>query len=197
MGSSQGILRRPKIVGIGGTGREGSGTEKALTKALLEAEREGADVQLLGGAALGGLPLFDPWSTEANSAQAAFLDAVRTADGLILASPAYHGSISGIIKNALDTLELTAKEPLPYFAEKPVGTIITAYGWQGCGTALVAMRTIVHALRGWPTPFGATINSAASAQAGETVVTRDDEALAIVARQVTHFAQKTLKAEVC
>ena len=28
-----------------------------------------------------------------------------------------------------------------------------------CGSTLAALRSIVHALRGWPTPFGVTLNT--------------------------------------
>jgi len=41
-----------------------------------------------------------------------------------------------------------------------VGCIATAAGWLGAVNTLGALRDIVHALRGWPTPLGAAINSA-------------------------------------
>ena len=41
----------------------------------------------------------------------------------------------------------------------PVGLIATAYGWQATGSTIAALRSIVHALRGWPTPFAAAINT--------------------------------------
>ena len=39
-----------------------------------------------------------------------------------------------------------------------MGCIATAQGWQGAVNSLVALRQIVHALRGWPTPFGLALN---------------------------------------
>ncbi len=42
---------------------------------------------------------------------------------------------------------------------RSVGLIATAYGWQATGSTLATLRSIVHALRGWPTPLGAAINS--------------------------------------
>ncbi len=84
---------------------------------------------------------------------------VREADGIILATPGYHGSLSGVVKNALDTLELTRDDAAPYFQGKPVGIIITADGAQAAGTTLMAVRAIIHAMRGWPTPFGAALNA--------------------------------------
>jgi FMN reductase len=84
--------------------------------------------------------------------------AVRAADGVIIASPSYHGTISGLVKNAIDYLEATATDRRVYLDNLPVGLIATAFGWQGAGSTLAALRSVVHALRGWPTPFGAAIN---------------------------------------
>lgn len=142
------MSRKPLIVGLGGTIRAGSSTEKALVCALKQAEALGAETRLLGGEFLGGLPIFDPRPGESTAAQLELADAIRAADGVIVASPGYHGSISGVIKNALDTLELTRSDPAPYLTAKPVGTIITADGWQAAGTTLMALRAIIHALRG-------------------------------------------------
>ena len=185
------MAARPLIVGIGGTIREGSSTERALICALKKAEALGAETRLLGGEFLGGLPIFDPRLGDGNDAQQALADAVRAADGVIVASPGYHGSISGVIKNALDTLELTRSDAAPYLTAKPVGTIITADGWQAAGTALMALRAIVHALRGWPTPFGAALNAGTSLfdEAGDCKDQKDAWQLATVAEQVVEFAQ--------
>jgi FMN reductase len=182
---------RPLIVGLGGTVRAGSSTEKALICALKAAEAKGAQTKLLGGAFLSGLPIFDPRPGEVNDAQLELADTIRSADGVIVASPGYHGSISGVIKNALDTLELTRSDPAPYLTAKPVGTIITADGWQAAGTTLMALRAIIHALRGWPTPFGAALNAGTSLfdEAGDCNDQKDAWQLATVAEQVVEFAQ--------
>ena len=52
-----------------------------------------------------------------------------------------------------------------------------ASGWQAATTTLVAFRSIVHALRGWPTPLGVCINTTAPAHEA-------DEQLAILGEQV-------------
>ena len=41
-----------------------------------------------------------------------------------------------------------------------MGLIATAAGWQAAVSTLQALRTITHALRGWPTPMGLAINTA-------------------------------------
>ncbi len=185
------MTKRPLIVGLGGTVRAGSTTEKALICALKAAEAKGAETHLLGGAFLSGLPIFDPRPGETNAAQQELADAVRRADGVIVASPGYHGSISGVIKNALDTLELTRTDAEPYLSHKAVGTIITADGGQAAGTTLMALRAIIHALRGWPTPFGAALNAGVSLfdEAGDCRDQKDAWQLATVAEQVVEFAQ--------
>ncbi|RAK63340.1 NADPH-dependent FMN reductase [Phenylobacterium kunshanense] len=185
------MSKRPLIVGIGGTIREGSSSERALMCALRRAEELGCETRLLGGAFLGGLPIFDPRPADTTDAQRELADAVRAADGVIVASPGYHGSISGVIKNALDTLELTRGDASPYLSHKPVGTIITADGWQAAGTTLMALRAIIHALRGWPTPFGAALNAGAGLfdEAGACRDQKDAWQLSTVAEQVVEFAK--------
>ena len=181
---------RPLVVGIGGTIGARSSTERALCIALDAAAAQGFGTRLFGGADMARLPLYDPRATTRTPDELAFVEAVRGASAVIIASPGYHGSISGVVKNALDLLEETAKDARPYLADMPVGLIATAYGWQATGSTIAALRSIVHALRGWPTPFAAAIN---------TQVTKFDddggasdpavvEQLQLVGRQVARFA---------
>ena len=155
----QGRANRPRIVGIGGTTTPGSSTERALAIALAAAAEAGAETQMFDGAALAALPLYTPAAARTPE-ETAFVEAVRSASGVVIASPGYHGSVSGLVKNAIDLLEETAKDARVYLADLPVGLIATAYGWQATGSTVAALRSIVHALRGWPTPFAAAINSA-------------------------------------
>lgn len=85
------------------------------------------------------------------------IDAVRDADGILLASPGYHGTVSGMVKNAIDYLEDLAGDRRPYLQGRPVGLIVTAFGHQAANSGMTTLRTIAHSLRGWPTPFGAAI----------------------------------------
>jgi len=180
----------PLVVGIGGTIGGVSSTERALRIALDAVEKQGYRTQMFGGADMARLPLYDPKATTRTADEQAFVEAVRGASAVIIASPGYHGSISGVVKNALDLLEETARDERPYLADMPVGLIATAYGWQATGSTIAALRSIVHALRGWPTPFAAAIN---------TQVTKFDdeggasdpavvEQLRLVGRQVARFA---------
>ena len=151
-------VRQPFIVGIGGTTRAGSSTEQAVTIALAAAERAGARVQLFGSEVLAQLPHYLTGAAEASRHGRDLVDAVRTASGVVIGSPGYHGAISGLVKNALDYIEETARDKRVYLDGLPVGLIATAYGWQATGSRLATLRSIVRALRGWPTPLGAAIN---------------------------------------
>ncbi len=151
--------RRPLIVGIGGTTRAASSTERALAIALRGAEAAGARTRLFGGTFLASLPHYAPEHATRSAAQLELVEAVRAADALIIATPGYHGGVSGLVKNALDTLEELRVDARPYLDGRAVGCIVTAYGWQATGSVLASLRTIVHALRGWPTPFGAGVNT--------------------------------------
>jgi len=151
---------RPLLVGIGGTSRPDSTTEHALRFALAHARKQGVRTRLFGGAELVALPVFNPDTQVHSEPEQALLDAVRAADGLIIATPSYHGGVSALIKNAIDLLEALRKDPRPYLDGRAVGCIVSAGGWQGGTTTLGALRSIIHALRGWPTPLGVTLNTA-------------------------------------
>lgn len=149
----------PMIVGIGGTTRAGSSTERALRCALGIAESRGARTQLFDGPFLASLPIYNPEATERTEQEAMLVETVRHADAIVIATPGYHGGIAGFVKNAIDLLEDTAKDDRVYFDRLPVGMIVAAYGWQATGSTLGSLRSIIHAMRGWPTPLGVTINS--------------------------------------
>jgi FMN reductase len=71
-----------------------------------------------------------------------------------------------------------------------VGVIVTAAGPQAGGATLMAVRGIIHAMRGWPTPFGAALSaSSLFDDAGECREAKDAAQLALVAEQVMEFAQ--------
>jgi len=182
---------QPLVVGIGGTVGGNSSTERALRIAVEAAGKEGFRTRVFGGAELSRLPLYDPKAVTRTPEEVEFVEAVRNASALIIASPGYHGSVSGVVKNALDLLEETARDTArPYLADVPVGLIATAYGWQATGSTIAALRSIVHALRGWPTPFAAAVNSQHTkfddeGGANDMGVV---EQLAMVGKQVARFA---------
>jgi FMN reductase len=189
--SSSSALFSPLIVGIGGTARQNSTSERAVARALKFAEELGSQTTLFGGEFVAGLPLYVPDRKTRTPDELEFIDAIRRCHGIVVSTPGYHGCLSGPIKNILDLIEDTAHEARPYLVDRAFGCIVTAYGWQACGTTLVSLRMISHALRAWPTPFGAALN--ASTPLFETDGTCIDEAISkqllLVASQVVDFAR--------
>jgi FMN reductase len=179
---------RPHIVGIGGTTRIGSSSETALRYTLGAAERLGATVELIAGPLI-DLPMYDPSDDHRSPSARRLVQSLRRADGVIISTPSYHGALSGVIKNALDYVEDMRADGRPYLDGRGVGVIVTAFGAQALGTTLVGVRSIVHALRGWPTPFGATLNSQNKPFENGMPANRDVELqLETVATQVVRFA---------
>ena len=179
---------RPLIVGLGGTTRPGSSSERALAVALGAAQELGARTELIAAGNL-QLPLYAPERPERTPEAVRLVNALAVADGVVIASPGYHGGPSGLIKNALDYVEDLRDAPRTYLDGVPVGCIACAHGWQATTTTLAALRSVVHALRGWPTPFGAAINSAQAAIMDGDVAAQ----LRLVGRQVVeHVALRRL-----
>lgn len=184
------MIRPIRIVGVGGTARLDSSSERVVCCALEAARAMGAEVELFDGPFIASLPLYIPGRTERTEAESRFVEAIRDCDGIIVGSPGYHGSLSGPVKNALDLLEDLAKDGRPYLDGRAFGSIVTAYGWQACGTTLVALRSIAHALRAWPTPFGAAVNATVPLfdDDGACLDPKVAEQLTIVGQQVMEFA---------
>ncbi|MDX1908536.1 MAG: NAD(P)H-dependent oxidoreductase [Bacteroidia bacterium] len=68
------------------------------------------------------------------------------ADAMILISPEYHGSYTGVLKNALDHY-------WDEFKRKPIGVVATASGRMGGINASTEMQQLVLSLGGFPMPY--------------------------------------------
>lgn len=147
------------VVGIGGTLRPGSSSERMARAVLDRCGEAGAETRMFDGPFLARLPHYDPSVADRSDAEAELVEAVRRADAIVIASPGYHGGVSGLVKNAIDLLEELREDRRPYFDGRPVGLLVSAAGWQAGGVTLAALRGIVHAMRGWPTPIGIAVNS--------------------------------------
>jgi FMN reductase len=178
----------PLIVGLGGTLRHGSSTQLAVEATLAHASRLGADTLMLAGPAL-EMPFYAPEIPARTPQAAALVEALRRADGIIIGSPGYHGSVSGLLKNALDYVEDLSKDTRPYFDGRSVGLVAAGAGMQGAVTTLGMLRDITHALRGSPTPFGVAFNSADKSEAR---LAQTDDHLHLLARQVVEAARSSM-----
>jgi FMN reductase len=155
---------------------------------MAAAERGGADVDILTASEL-DLPSYAPQSGPIGAAAERLVELVAACDGLIIATPGFHGGPSGLLKNALDYLEALRSDPRPYLDGRAVACVVCAAGWQATATTLVSMRSTIHALRGWPTPLGVTINSRPIAGAMDDPVERATAQLELAAEQVIGFAR--------
>jgi FMN reductase len=144
------MAKSVRVVGLGGSLRDGSTSHSALRAALDGALSAGAQPVLMRVRDL-DLPMYTAERSIPRSART-FADAVYACDAMIWSTPTYHGSVSGSFKNALDWLILLAERKPPYLTNKPVGLVTTAGGIQGLQT-VSAMDFIARALRAWSVPL--------------------------------------------
>jgi FMN reductase len=143
-----------KVVGIGGTLRENSTSLGALRRSLAAAGDAGAEVELLDLNEL-RLPMYEPGKPlgEYDENVRRLVSTVRGADGLLVSTAAYHGSLAGVTKNALDFAQFLGEGEPAYLDGKVVGLISTAGGEQAAANANAAMVNVVHSLRGIVAPL--------------------------------------------
>jgi NAD(P)H-dependent FMN reductase len=142
------------VAAVPGSLRTESYTRLALDRALDAAEATGADTELLDLRAF-DLPPLDP-DVDGQGDAAAFTRRVREADAVLLGSPMYHGSYSGVLKNALDHCGFDE------FEGKTVGLLGVAGGAFPI-TALEHLRSVCRALDAWVLPHQAAIPRASAA----------------------------------
>jgi FMN reductase len=133
-----------RILGIGGATSAKSWSLVPLQEALRKAEALGCETSLATVYDLNLPLLHTEWRLEDYPPTLSWLlDEVRRADGIIICSPTYHGTVSGAIKNVLDLLIFLGKDNPPYLGGKPVG--LMAYGGM---TAMGVLHTLTNCVRG-------------------------------------------------
>ncbi len=152
------IDRRLHVVGIGGTLRDGSTGLRALEEALTAAEEAGATTELLDLREL-DLPMYEPGKPleEYGESVERLVEAMRGADAMLWSTAAYHGTLAGVTKNALDFTQFMARDEKPYLQDKVIGLIATAGGDMAAVNSINAMVNIVHALRGVAAPLSVPV----------------------------------------
>ena len=137
-----------KLLCVCGSMREQSYSTRAAAFALAAAREHGAEARLVRLRDL-GLPAYDPEGADAEHAGVRETTAaVNWADALLLATPDYHGSMSGVLKNFLDFY-------WEEFAGKLFGYVCASHE-KGL-TAMEQMRTAVRQCYGWSLPYGVSI----------------------------------------
>lgn len=134
-----------KIVGINGSLRPGSYSAMALEVAISRLGALGVETEIIDLRKL-SLPFCNGGDDYSDYPDVAKMQqTVKSAAGLILATPEYHGSVSGVMKNALDLMsfeELSGK----------VAGLISVLGGQSNSNALNDLRIILRWVHAWVIP---------------------------------------------
>ena len=150
--------RTVNILGIAGSMREQSYSTRGLKLVLEEVKKYDSESDVLELRKL-NLPLYDP-SGDTSDEPSSYINsnnnllerittALKWADAFVLASPDYHGSMSGGMKNFLDYF-------WEDFAGKTFGYIVASHE-KGL-TVADQMRTAVRQCYGWSMPYNISIN---------------------------------------
>jgi FMN reductase len=195
-----GVKMAATILGIGGSVRADSTAMLALQIALEGTQEAGARTRQID-LAIFPLPLFDGtyslngYTLEEHKAIMTLLDATREARGFILASPTYHNTISGSLKNALDFMELLKDDHPPRLEGKVVGLVSVQGGTSGTGNnTLTTMLLAARAMRAWVAPSMVSVPGSREAfdeegRARDPVINRRLQMLGVeVARASAMFA---------
>ncbi len=137
-----------RVLGIGSSLRDNASSTTGLSATLDSARKYGAETRLLD-LKQNKLPLYDPSENQSSPEIEKTKDDVMWADALILSTPDYHGSMSGVMKNFLDYFWAE-------FAGKTFGYICASHE-KGL-TAMDQMRTVVRQCYGWSMPYGVSIS---------------------------------------
>jgi NAD(P)H-dependent FMN reductase len=174
-----------RIVGLAGSLRPESATRAAVQYALRGAEEEGAKVSVMDLAAYSLPFLGREWEENNVKAVRSFRGDLRASDGIIIGSPEIHGSLSGVLKNALD---LASSDE---FEGKMVGIVGVAGGRMGATETLSHLRTIGRSLHAWVVPTQASVGDSTEAfdSNGNPIDPEVGSRLKSVGRQVAHFAR--------
>lgn len=137
-----------KVLGVASSLRNDASSTTALSVSLDFAKKQGAETRLLDLKQT-KLPLYDPTSDQSLYEIKKAQDDVNWSDALILSTPDYHGSMSGVMKNFLDYFWAE-------FAGKTFGYICASHE-KGL-TAMDQMRTAVRQCYGWSIPYGVSVS---------------------------------------
>lgn len=174
-----------RITGICGSIRQGSYTRLALMLALRGAEEAGAQTELIDLRDY-RIIFCDGKEDESLYPEDVFKlrEAVRRAQGIILATPEYHGGYSGVLKNALDMMGFEE------FEGKMLGLVGVSGGRLGAFGAMHSLRDVGRALHAWVIPEQASVPQAWQVfdEQGYCKDAEMEKRLKEVGRQVVRFA---------
>ena len=169
-----------RVVAICGSLRDESYTRKALAVAVDEAERAGADTDLLDLREF-DLPVYDADADDAGDA-GRLRERVAAADSVVLGTPVYHASYSSVLKTALDYCGFDE------FENTTVGLLCVAGGGFPI-TSLDHLRSVCRSLNAWVIPHQAALPKARTKfDGGALVDDGDDERVRTLGRRAVEYA---------
>ena len=166
------------VLGVAGSTRQRSYSTQALKIALEHTKKHGAEVHLLELNKV-VLPLYDPSANVSKDVKYT-AEAVTWSDAFILASPDYHGSMSGTLKNFLDHF-------YEEFAGKLFGYVVASHE-KGL-TVMDQMRTAVRQCYGWSLPYGVSINGTHDFAQDKLVNDRIQQRIRMMARDLVTYGR--------
>lgn len=171
-----------KVLGLPGSLRRDSYTRMAVNIALQGAQEMGAQTSLLDLRDY-RISLLDLY-TEPSADIIQLRQQVRSAQGIILGTPEYHGSFSGVLKHVLDLMGFDE------FEGKMLGLVGVAGGNAGAINAINGLRTVGRSLHAWVLPDQVSIAEVSKAfdANGNPIDPRQHENLKEIGRQVARFA---------
>lgn len=186
--------RSIRILALGGSLREGS-TNRALLHEAAALAPAPAELDLSQLGVIGSLPLFNQDILDREGPppeMTALKDALRAADGLLIATPEYNWGIPGFLKNAFDWASRPASDIASVFGDLPVA-LIGAGGGGGTRLAQEAWLSVIRFLKMRPW-FGQTLYLAGARERFDEHNRLTDEATraqlrAVVTGFATHCAQ--------
>ena len=138
-----------KVLGVGSSMRQDSFSTETLKIILNNVNKNGGDTRLLNLYS-NPLPMYTAEYNEKLSGIKHAVELVNWADAIVLATPDYHGSMAGSLKNFLDYFWAE-------FAGKTFGYLCSSHE-KGL-TVMDQMRTAIRQCYGWSLPYGISINS--------------------------------------
>jgi chromate reductase, NAD(P)H dehydrogenase (quinone) len=187
---------QPKIIAFAGSTREASWNKKLVRIGAAAATAAGGDVTLIDLRDF-PMPLFDEDLEKREGLPPAarkMKDLFLSHQGILISSPEYNSSVSGVLKNTIDWLSrpVPGEKPLGCFEGKVAGLLSASPGQLGGLRGLVHLRAILGNIKVLVLPDQASIPKANEAfdASGALKDPKQLQAVETVARRLVEVLKK-------
>ncbi len=173
------------ILAFAGSLRNGS-LNKSLLRAAEELARENLTITIFD---LDEIPLFNSdLEAEGDPKRVTeFKEAIRQADGILIASPEYNHGMTGITKNAIDWASRPPKDPVMRY--KPVGIMGASPGITGTARSQEQVRQALKALGAYCMPSPELLLFRAREKFDENGVLTDESTRNFLSKYLNAFSE--------